>query len=109
MPWLGFEPTIKAFERAKAVHVLEGVHTVIGWPEDYQRLLPQKYRYREKGCILEDLIPVLWNTFTKDNRIKLDVIKLKWYNKPLTNCNVIILSTEFKFAYISRHYIDKTQ
>jgi hypothetical protein len=30
MPWVGFEPTIPAFERAKIVHVLDRAATVIG-------------------------------------------------------------------------------
>jgi hypothetical protein len=30
MPWVGFEPTIPAFERAKTVHALERAVTVIG-------------------------------------------------------------------------------
>jgi hypothetical protein len=29
MPQIGFEPTVPAFERAKAVHALEGVAAVI--------------------------------------------------------------------------------
>jgi hypothetical protein len=32
MPWLGFEPTIPAFERAKTVHALDRAATVIGFP-----------------------------------------------------------------------------
>jgi hypothetical protein len=32
MPWVGFEPTILASERAKAVHDLECATTVIGTP-----------------------------------------------------------------------------
>jgi hypothetical protein len=31
MPWVGFEPTIPAFERAKTVHALDAAATVIGW------------------------------------------------------------------------------
>jgi hypothetical protein len=30
MPWVGFEPTIPAFERAKTVHALDSAATVIG-------------------------------------------------------------------------------
>jgi hypothetical protein len=30
MPWVGFEPTIPEFERAKTVHALERAATVIG-------------------------------------------------------------------------------
>jgi hypothetical protein len=30
MPWVGFEPTIPAFERAKTVHALDRAATVIG-------------------------------------------------------------------------------
>jgi hypothetical protein len=30
MPWVGFEPTIPAFERAKAIHALDRAATVIG-------------------------------------------------------------------------------
>jgi hypothetical protein len=30
MPWVGFEPTIQAFERAKTVHNLDREDTVIG-------------------------------------------------------------------------------
>jgi hypothetical protein len=30
MPWVGFELTISAFERAKAVHALDRPATVIG-------------------------------------------------------------------------------
>jgi hypothetical protein len=30
MPWLGFEPTIPVFERAKTVHALDRAATVIG-------------------------------------------------------------------------------
>jgi hypothetical protein len=32
MPWVGFEPTIPAFERAKTFHALDRVATVIGEP-----------------------------------------------------------------------------
>jgi hypothetical protein len=32
MPRVGFEPTIPAFERAKAVHALDSAATVIGFP-----------------------------------------------------------------------------
>jgi hypothetical protein len=32
MPWVGFEPTIPAFERAKTVHALDCAATVIGIP-----------------------------------------------------------------------------
>jgi hypothetical protein len=34
MPWVGFEPTISAFERAKKVHSLDGAATVIGKVKD---------------------------------------------------------------------------
>jgi hypothetical protein len=34
MPWVGFKPTIPAFERAETVHALDRAATVIGW-EDY--------------------------------------------------------------------------
>jgi hypothetical protein len=30
MPWVGFEPTILGFERAKTVHALDRAATVIG-------------------------------------------------------------------------------
>jgi hypothetical protein len=30
MPWVGFEPTIPVFERAKTVHALNSAATVIG-------------------------------------------------------------------------------
>jgi hypothetical protein len=30
MPWVGFEPTIPAFEQAKTVHALDIADTVIG-------------------------------------------------------------------------------
>jgi hypothetical protein len=30
MPWVGFEPTIPAFERAKTVHALDRAATVTG-------------------------------------------------------------------------------
>jgi hypothetical protein len=30
MPWVGFEPTIPVFERAKIFHALDGAATVIG-------------------------------------------------------------------------------
>jgi hypothetical protein len=30
MPWMGFEPTILVFERAKTVHALDRVATAIG-------------------------------------------------------------------------------
>jgi hypothetical protein len=33
MPWVGFEPTIPALERAKTVHALDGAATVIGHHE----------------------------------------------------------------------------
>jgi hypothetical protein len=31
MPWVGFEPTIRVFERTKTVHALYRATTVIGW------------------------------------------------------------------------------
>jgi hypothetical protein len=31
MPWVGFEPTIPAFELAKTVHALESMAAVIGY------------------------------------------------------------------------------
>jgi hypothetical protein len=30
MPWVGFEPTIPVFERAKTIHALDRAATVIG-------------------------------------------------------------------------------
>jgi hypothetical protein len=30
MPWVGFEPTIPVFERAKTIHVIDGEATVMG-------------------------------------------------------------------------------
>jgi hypothetical protein len=30
MPWVGFEPTIRVFERAETVHALDLAATVIG-------------------------------------------------------------------------------
>jgi hypothetical protein len=33
MPWVGFEPMIQAFERAKTVHALDRAATVIGIQE----------------------------------------------------------------------------
>jgi hypothetical protein len=35
MPWMEFEPTIPAFERAKTVHALDRAATVIGLPTVY--------------------------------------------------------------------------
>jgi hypothetical protein len=35
LPWVGFEPTIPAFERAKPVHALDCAATVIGPSEKY--------------------------------------------------------------------------
>jgi ATP-dependent RNA circularization protein (DNA/RNA ligase family) len=35
MPWVGFEPTIAALERAKTVHALDSAVTVIGFPHVY--------------------------------------------------------------------------
>jgi hypothetical protein len=31
MPWVGFEPTIPAFERAKTIHALDRAATVTGY------------------------------------------------------------------------------
>jgi hypothetical protein len=42
MPWVGFEPTIPAFEQAKTVHVLHLAATVIG-PADIQQELNQPF------------------------------------------------------------------
>jgi hypothetical protein len=36
MPWVGFEPKIPAFERAKRVHALDRAATVIGFLKDYE-------------------------------------------------------------------------
>jgi hypothetical protein len=38
MPWVGFEPTLPVFERAKAVHVLDRESTVIGMNRNYYDL-----------------------------------------------------------------------
>jgi hypothetical protein len=35
MPYVGFEPTIPVFERAKTVHALDGAATVIGKVSTY--------------------------------------------------------------------------
>jgi hypothetical protein len=39
MPWVGFEPTIPAFEREKTIHVLDCAITVIGQLRIY---IPEK-------------------------------------------------------------------
>jgi hypothetical protein len=51
MPYVGFEPTIPAFERAKTVHALDRSATVTG-------------------------LPTLHNTIWQRNRMKLLVIEL---------------------------------
>jgi hypothetical protein len=39
MPWLGFEPTISVFERAKIFHALDGAATVIGYiPDNIEKI-----------------------------------------------------------------------
>jgi hypothetical protein len=48
MTWVGFEPTIKAVERAKTVHALDRAATVIG---DYF-LLPSEILFHIKQQIL---------------------------------------------------------
>jgi hypothetical protein len=40
MPWMGFEPTIPAFERAKKVYALDRAANVIG---TWANLLGRKY------------------------------------------------------------------
>jgi hypothetical protein len=42
MPWVGFEPTIQAFEQAKTVRVLDRAATVIG------TVLIPKYNYNDQ-------------------------------------------------------------
>jgi hypothetical protein len=45
MPWVWFEPTIQAFERAKTVHALERAATVIGMDfnnDDNENLKPSE-------------------------------------------------------------------
>jgi hypothetical protein len=42
MPWVGFKPTISAFERAKKVHALDRAATVIGEENAYNII--RKYK-----------------------------------------------------------------
>jgi hypothetical protein len=62
MPWIGFEPTIPVFERAKAVHALDGAATVIGRQLLYLIKLLVKDACSLIGCQLDndgycDLLP----------------------------------------------------
>jgi hypothetical protein len=41
MPWVGFEPTISVFERAKTIHALNRPATVNGRKFDYQGNIPR--------------------------------------------------------------------
>jgi hypothetical protein len=38
MYWVGFEPTIPAFERAKTVHALDRAAIVVGWIVEYSAI-----------------------------------------------------------------------
>jgi hypothetical protein len=40
MPLVGFEPTIKAFERAKTVHALDRAATTIGGKQFHSTKIP---------------------------------------------------------------------
>jgi hypothetical protein len=49
MPWMGFEPTIPAFERAKAVNALDGAATGIGRKLGYNTCKTSKLLYQLGG------------------------------------------------------------
>jgi hypothetical protein len=58
MPWVGFEPTILACERARAVHTLDSVATVIG----YHVCLRTEYIYCLYSIrIVKTFLFVIWN------------------------------------------------
>jgi hypothetical protein len=50
MPWVGFEPTIPVFERAKAVHVLDREATVIGMILHYRTNIYFRSNNRKLGA-----------------------------------------------------------
>jgi hypothetical protein len=52
MPWLGFEPTIPAFERAKTVHALDRAATVRIYYSPNRRL-PGSYSRSGQGAMHE--------------------------------------------------------
>jgi hypothetical protein len=56
--------SIRTYEK-NAVHALHSAVTVIGCPENYPRLSPTNYSYRDIACIFANLILVLRNTFQK--------------------------------------------
>jgi hypothetical protein len=43
MPWVGFEPTIPAFERAKTVHASDRAATIIGYIAMHQIVVSKTY------------------------------------------------------------------
>jgi hypothetical protein len=45
IPWVGFEPTIPAFELAKTVHSLDRAATAIGWLQFITRLKNKLFKY----------------------------------------------------------------
>jgi hypothetical protein len=53
MPWVGFEPTNPAFQRAKTVHPLDRAATVIG------NLMQQMLKYNIKFFLLVSDVKML--------------------------------------------------
>jgi hypothetical protein len=44
MTWVGFEPMIPAFERAKTIHALERAATLIGFVHTYFKEFLKEYK-----------------------------------------------------------------
>jgi hypothetical protein len=63
MSWVGFEPTIPAFEQAKTFHALGRTGTVIGWPVLLSE--PMNAHDCEHSHALSDKL--LTVTYPKDN------------------------------------------
>jgi hypothetical protein len=94
MPWVGFEPTIPSFERAKTVHALDGAATVIGLSDiqliefrkgaRYKHVWPKPNQNLESpnrlNVLVSRLLPVIpwstrWTIFNLWNKQKPSTLK----------------------------------
>jgi hypothetical protein len=80
MPWVGFEPTIPVFERAKTVHALDRAATVIGRGNIYTR---QKWKTKYE-ITLEPIVDANIRLRAElKNKVKL------WYKQWPVELNII--------------------
>jgi hypothetical protein len=69
MPWVRFEPTIPAYERAKTVHALNRSATVTGGLKNKSKAIPGTGREGPSGCERSRLSHLLNNRLTDGGKV----------------------------------------